>query len=106
VSECAGKLDADAARLPTIAVVIDGLVADVSGSTVIMNVGKLNGVKVGDHLQASHVGREIKDPATGKVLRRIEDPIGEVVITEVDDSSSTGTYSGPGIQVGDKVSKK
>jgi hypothetical protein len=61
---------------------------------------------VGDHLQVSRTGREIKDPATGKVLRRTDTPLGEVVITEVDAASSVGTYSGPpGVKVGDHVKK-
>src|SRR5438309_7084292 len=46
---------------------------------------------------------DLKDPATGKVLRRVESPLGEVAITEVDETSSVGTYSGtPGVKVGDR----
>jgi hypothetical protein len=40
--------------------------------------------------------RQIKDPATGKILRSIEDKVGEITITEADDISATGTFSGPG----------
>src|SRR6266852_4059386 len=104
VTDLAGKLEASAGKLPTVAVVIDGLVADVSGATLTLNVGSSAGVKVGDKLKISRVGREIKDPATGKVLRRVESPLGEVAITEVDETSSVGTYSGtPGVKVGDHV---
>jgi len=106
VTDLAGKLEASAGKLPTVAVVIDGLVADVSGATLTLNVGSSAGVKVGDKLKISRVGREIKDPATGKVLRRVESPLGEVAITEVDETSSVGTYSGtPGVKVGDHVKK-
>jgi hypothetical protein len=50
------------------------------------------------------VGRKITDPATGKVLRSIEDAIGEVTITEVDASSAVGKFTGSGApKVGDAV---
>jgi curli biogenesis system outer membrane secretion channel CsgG len=107
VTEVAMKLDGAAAKLPAAAAIpVDGLVADVSGSTLILNVGKTAGVKVGDHLKVARTGREIKDPATGKVLRRVDTDLGEVTITEVDNDSATGTYSGtPGVKVGDHVKK-
>jgi serine/threonine protein kinase len=61
------------------------------------------GVKVGDHLGVFRQGRQIKDPATGKVLKSIETKLGDVTITEVDDTSSTGTYAGQASKVGDAV---
>jgi len=106
VTDLAGKLDADADKLPTVAIVIDGMVADVSGNTLILNVGKNNGVQVGDVLKVSRTGKEIKDPATGKVLRRLDSPLGDVTITQVDDTSCEGKYTGaPGVKVGDHVKK-
>ena len=51
------------------------------------------GVKVGDTLAVKRPGREIRDPATGKVLRRIEDALGTVTITEVDEASSVGKFT-------------
>src|SRR5579883_42845 len=107
VTDVAAKLIAAAPRLPAAAVVpVDGLVADVSGRQLILNVGAGAGVKVGDVLKVSRAGREIKDPATGKVLRRIETDLGEVTITQVDAGSSTGNYSGSEpVKVGDHVKK-
>ena len=74
--------------------VVSGLVADATGNTLIMNVGTQAGVKVGDHLGIFRKGKQIKDPATGKVLKTIETRLGDVTITEADATSSTGTYSG------------
>jgi curli biogenesis system outer membrane secretion channel CsgG len=100
----ATELDANASRLPTTTVSLNGLVADVSGATLILNIGSRAGVKVGDKLEVSRVGREIRDPATGKIIRRVEDRLGEVTISEVDESSAVGTYSGTGaVKVGDSV---
>jgi len=85
---------------------VDGLVADVDGAHLILNVGTTGGVKVGDTLTISRLGREIKDPATGKVLRRTDSDIGSVTITQADGTSSEGTYTGqPGVKVGDRVKK-
>jgi curli biogenesis system outer membrane secretion channel CsgG len=103
VTDVAKQLDDKAASLPTQVLQISGLVADVSGNTLILNVGSKAGVKVGDHLGVFRQGRQIKDPATGKVLKTIESKLGDVTITELDDSSSTGTYSGQPPKVGDTV---
>lgn len=96
----------DAPAAPAAPAVLDGLVADVSGKTLILNVGKNAGVQVGDKLKVGRTSREIKDPATGKVIRRIDTLLGTVSITQVDDLSSEGTYSGaPGVKVGDHVKR-
>ena len=51
-------------------------------------------------------GKEIKDPASGRVLRRTDAQIGDVTITEVDDESSVGTFNGGSdVKVGDHVKK-
>ena len=48
--------------------------------------------------------REVKDPDTGKVLRVVSDKVGEVVLTDVDDTSAEGKFSGTGAaKVKDKV---
>jgi curli biogenesis system outer membrane secretion channel CsgG len=106
VTQAATGLDERAASLPARVVVIDGLVADVDGGHLILNVGANTGIKVGDMLKISRMGREIKDPATGAVLRRTDSDLGTITITQVDAGSSEGTYSGqPGVKVGDRVKK-
>ncbi len=104
VLQVSRELDQDAARIPARTVTIEGLVADASGDTLVMNVGSRAGVKVGARLLVSRPAREIRDPSTGKVIRRIEDHLGEVVITEVDEASSVGKYTGAApAKVGDVV---
>jgi hypothetical protein len=98
------QLDDKAESLPTVKVEVSGLVADATGNTLIMNVGTKAGVKVGDHLGVYRKGKEIRDPATGKVLKTIETRLGDVTITEADETSATGTYSGSApSKVGDAV---
>jgi curli biogenesis system outer membrane secretion channel CsgG len=105
VSQLARQLEAKASALPTRTVSIDGLVADVSpDGTMVLNVGSSVGVKVGDTLQIKRASRKITDPATGKVLRVIEEPVGQIRITEVDAQSAVGKFSGSGQpKVGDTV---
>jgi Curli production assembly/transport component CsgG/Flagellar assembly protein T, C-terminal domain len=104
VTNVAHQLESNAASLPTHTVHVNGLVADASGDTLILNIGAKSGLKVGDRLEVSRPVRPIRDPSTGKVIRMIEDKLGEVVITEVDQSSAVGKYSGSGqVKVGDAV---
>jgi curli biogenesis system outer membrane secretion channel CsgG len=94
VADLGQQLDDKAASLPTVIVHVSGLIADVEGNTLILNVGSKAGVKVGDHLAILHKGKEIRDPATGKVLKTLNTRLGDVTITEVDEDSATGTYTG------------
>jgi hypothetical protein len=49
----------------------------------------------------------VRDPATGKVLRAIQDTVGTITITEVEEGSAVGKFTGSGAaKVGDTVSNK
>ena len=49
-------------------------------------------------------GARGKRSATGKVIKSVEDKVGEATVTEVDDDSATATFSGAGpAKVGDVV---
>ncbi len=108
VVDLAAKLNEKAPTLPEKAVSIEGLVADASASGVIViNVGLKAGVKVGDRLQIKRETSAIKDPATGKVIRRMTEPVGEIYITEVDAQSAVGKFQGTGKpKVGDLVASQ
>jgi curli biogenesis system outer membrane secretion channel CsgG len=101
VTQVGGELGTSAANVPTRKVEVSGVVADVSGNTLIINVGSKTGLKVGDVLEISHAGRQIKDPTTGKVLKIITTKIGEGTVTEIDADSATLNFSGTGAKVGD-----
>jgi curli biogenesis system outer membrane secretion channel CsgG len=104
VNELAGRIDGESSRLPAHTVQIDGLVADASGGKLILNVGSKAGLKQGDKLRVFRTGRSITDPATGRVIRRVEDEIGEAVVTDVDELSAGATYTGKTpAKVGDHV---
>ena len=83
---------------------VDGLVAAVDGGQIVLNVGNRAGVHVGDQLEVVRMTKEIKDPATGAVIRRLTTTVGIVKATDVDDASAVCTpVAGTGFQVGDMV---
>ena len=95
-----GKVEASQVR-------VEGLVADASGGEVIVNVGKNAGVTVGMRLSVERVTREVKDPSTGKLLRRVTEAVGEIEVTQVDEGSAVGkVISGKDFKVGDMVKSK
>lgn len=104
VNEMAVQLESIVEKIPVLKIVIEGLVADVSGSTLILNIGKNAGVHLGDKLEINRTVRDISDPATGKVLTSVSEKLGVATVTDVADNFSTATFAGDGaVQVGDRV---
>ena len=104
VDQMSTGLVANNTKLQTRTINVSGLVAAVEGGQIILNVGGKAGLKVGDQLNVERVTREIKDPATGQVIRRLASTVGVVKITEVDDISAVAVaVSGAGFKVGDAV---
>jgi curli biogenesis system outer membrane secretion channel CsgG len=105
VEKTSTEIIGDANKFQARTISVSGLVAAVDGGQIVLNVGGKAGLKVGDQLNVERVTKEIKDPATGKVIRRLSSPIGVVKVTDVDDLSSVcTTVSTTGIiRVGDAV---
>ncbi len=93
---------ATVAALPSVLPNITAVVADVSGKSLTLNKGGKDGFKPGMIVSIERVTKEIKDPATGQILRRQTSQIGRVQLTEVDGGSAVGkVLSGKGFKVGD-----
>jgi len=104
VKQMSGELIADNTKLETRTVTVEGVVAAVDGGQVVLNVGGKAGLKVGDQLTVQRVTKEIKDPSSGAVIRRMTSPVGVIRLTDVDDLSAVGTpVSGSDFKVGDAV---
>ena len=104
VDKLSADVLADAPKISVRTITVDGLVAAIDGGQIILNVGKRAGVNVGDQLEVVRVTKEIKDPSTGQVIRRLTSTIGVVKATDVDDSSAVcSVVSGAGFQTGDAV---
>jgi len=104
VDQMTTEVVSDKDKLQARTIVVSGLVASVDGGQIILNVGSKAGVKVGDQLNVERVSKEIKDPATGQVIRRLSSQLGVLKVTDVDDTSSVcSVVSGSGFKVGDAV---
>jgi curli biogenesis system outer membrane secretion channel CsgG len=104
VEQMSTGLIADNTKLTTRTIVVSGLVAAVDSGQIVLNVGAKAGLKVGDQLNVERVTKEIKDPSTGQVIRRLATPVGVVKVTDVDDVSAVcAAVSGAGFKVGDAV---
>jgi len=94
VNDAATQLDAKSTDLPVYKATYSGVVADVSGNTIIINIGNKVGVRVGDTIAISRPVRTVKDPTTGKVIKTVTSDLGTAKVTEVDADSATATFSG------------
>ena len=103
VDSLTGQIAAAAGRITETKVAIQALVADVAGNELIINVGMSAGVRVGAEYDVLRAGREIRDPATGRVLRRVTTNVGKLKITSADATSATGNLTGGPAKVGDCV---
>jgi curli biogenesis system outer membrane secretion channel CsgG len=104
VKDMSTGLIADNTKLSARTIIVTGLVAAVDGGQIVLNVGAKAGVKVGDQLSVERVTKEIKDPTTGQVIRRLASPIGTIRVTDVDDISSVAAaVTGTDFKVGDAV---
>ena len=102
VQQMSTEVISDNSKFQTRTINVEGLVAAVDGGQIVLNVGGKAGLKVGDQLNVERVTREIKDPATGQVIRRMTSPVGIIRLTDVDPVSAVGTIvSGSDFKVGD-----
>ena len=72
-----------------------GALADVDGSTVLINAGSQSGLAVGDRFAVLAISKEVTDPTTGQSLGRIERQSGIVRITSVQPAFSTAVMDEP-----------
>jgi len=97
-------LIADNTKLVARVINVEGLVAAVEGADIVINVGAKAGLKSGQQMSVERVTKEIKDPSTGKVLRRLSTQVGTIQVTDVDEVSAIAkSVTGTGFKVGDVV---
>jgi curli biogenesis system outer membrane secretion channel CsgG len=104
VTQMSGELVADAPRLVARTISVEGVVAAVDSGQIVLNVGSKAGLKVGDQLTVKRITKEIKDPTTGAVIRKLTVDVGVIKLTDVDEVSAVGLpVSGSGFKIGDQV---
>ncbi len=104
VTQMSSELVADSPKLVARTINVEGVVAAVDGGQIVLNIGGKAGLKVGDQLTVKRITKEIKDPSTGQVIRKMTADVGVIRLTDVDDISAVGAaVSGSGFKVGDEV---
>lgn len=100
--QVAAALEADDSRIPIHTVQVNGVVAAVLSGQVVLNVGTKAGVHVGDRLNIERVTATIKDPTTGKVIRKMTSAVGVVQAINVNALSAVcKILSGSKFKVGE-----
>jgi len=104
VENIAAQLNSFAQNIPALRIEIDGLVAEVAGNSVTLNVGKKSGVKVGDKLAIVREVRAVTELQTGEFLPPVLEHVAEATVTEVADLYATALLSNSAeVHVGDHV---
>lgn len=104
VQKMSTEVIANNGKLQARVIKVEGVIAAVDSGQIVLNVGAKAGLKVGDQLNVERVTKEIKDPTTGAVIRRLATTVGVIRITDVDDISAVAAViSGAGFKVGDAV---
>ncbi len=107
VDSLSGQIVAAAAKIPDnqslIAKNVEGKIADITGNTATINVGKKSGIQVGTKLNVQRSVKKITDPDSGKVIKEVFNTIATITIKDADDTSASGDISGTGVKVGDSV---
>src|ERR1700686_965072 len=70
----------------------NGLIAEVTGNKVVINLGSSNGVKIGALFAVVHVIKEVRDPQDpSKIIMRKTEELARIKITSVEGAASEGT---------------
>jgi curli biogenesis system outer membrane secretion channel CsgG len=104
VDQLGANLASQAGKVGVRTIIVEGVIAAIDGGQIVLNVGGNAGVKVGDQLDVVRVTKEIKDPSTGAVIRRLTTNVGVIKATDVDAISAIcSPVSGTDFKAGDRV---
>jgi curli biogenesis system outer membrane secretion channel CsgG len=96
-NKLAEEISKKVAGLPVKARTIDAMIASVQGDKIYINYGTNEGVQVGDRFEVHQITGIVKDPDTKEVLDKTTVRIGDLVIQQVREKISIGSYSGPAL---------
>lgn len=106
VQKIAVQLNSFAEKITPLTLEMEGLVAEVAGNIVTLNLGKKSGVKVGDKFAILREISSVADPQTGGSLPLAVEHVGEATVTEVHELYATAISSSPGqVRIGDRVKR-
>ncbi len=104
IDKVAEQINAFAEHVPRLQMVLEGRVAEVSGNSLTLNVGRKAGAKAGEQLVVVHELAAAADVNGTQNVAPAPERIGMATITEVADDYSSATFSGTKpAAVGDRV---
>ena len=68
---------------------LEGFVAYVEGSLVIINIGTQDGVQPGMIFTVHHIKADVKDPVTGAVIDQVTVPLAEITVQSVKEKAAS-----------------
>jgi curli biogenesis system outer membrane secretion channel CsgG len=106
VNKLAAQVETQSGSVGARNIDIEGLVANVEGTRVYLNVGSSSGVQSGDVFSVQRIIKEVRDPATKEVLDTVTEPVCTMTVTTVRERIAIGDCPGGVPKVGDKAVKK
>lgn len=105
VNELTKELEGENAKLPRWAPPpLRGEITDASTPNIVINVGSAAGLKVGDEMLVTRVVHVVRERVANEPVGTVEDQVGELTVTSVQEDSALGRFSGAGKpEVGDLV---
>ncbi|HTQ97212.1 MAG TPA: CsgG/HfaB family protein [Candidatus Acidoferrum sp.] len=104
VNQTATQLLALADKIPYARYEINGVVAEVAGNELTLNVGSADGLKLGQTLRVNHIVSKAVVPLPNGGVREFTDDVGTATITALETVSATATFAGKGpVTIGDGV---
>jgi curli biogenesis system outer membrane secretion channel CsgG len=96
VTQLSASLETAFPKIPVRARILEGLIADVNETgRLVLNIGSTAGAAPGEKLEVWRRGKEIRDPASGKILLRDDTRLGDATITAAQENASFATFQGP-----------
>jgi curli biogenesis system outer membrane secretion channel CsgG len=106
VDKIAVQLNSFAEKIPPLRLEMEGLVADVAGDSITLNLGKKSGVRVGDKFAILREVPEDTDRKPSGSLLQVVEQVSEATITEVGESYATAIFAGSRqVRVGDRAKR-
>ena len=68
---------------------LEGLVSYIDNDEIIINIGSKEGVELGKTFDIIKL-IEVPDPETGEIIKVLNKTIGELIVIQVEEKSSTG----------------
>jgi len=105
VEQLATQIDEFADQIPALRT-IEGRVAEVTGNTLTLTVGRQTGIQVGDRIEILRDVSRVAGASAGGEVQPVPEHVGSAIVTEVAEQYAMAKFSSEGqAQVGDRITR-